>query len=104
MNFNLTNILGTITAICTMLTGIMAQLFGCTAADGAITGTCTSTMFSPKYMLWISIAFGIITLVSKAIRPGGPLRGLFGTTAVVVSEDSKHSVAGTVTPAQVATP
>lgn len=101
---NWTNILGTITTLCTLLTGVLAQVFGCTVADGAIVGQCTSTMLPAKYMFFVACGFGVITLISKAIRPGGPLRGLFGTTAVIVPETSKHSTAGTVTPEQVAAP
>lgn len=101
---NWTNILGTITTICTLLAGAMAQVFGCSVADGAIVGQCTSTMLPAKYMFFVACAFGVITLISKAIRPGGPLRGLFGSTAVVVPETSKNSGPGTVTPAQVAAP
>ena len=44
--------------------------------------------------------FGILTLISKLMRPGGTLHSLFGQTAVVV--DGAKSAVGTVTKAQVA--
>lgn len=97
---NATNAFGTITAVLTLLIGVMTQLLGCSAASDGISATCTSTILPASYMVWAAMAFGILTLVLKLIRPGGPLRSLFGSTAVVVPENKAGP--GTVSPSQVA--
>ena len=51
-------------------------------------------------MVFASAGFGVMTLVLKAMRPGGMLASLFGQTAVVVA-DAK-AAPGVVTRAQVA--
>lgn len=94
-----TNALGTITAVLTIITGIMSQLLHCTST-GDLAATCTGDILPAKYMVYASAAFGIITLVLKLLRPGGPLASLFGQTAVVVPE--AKNAPGVVTPAQVA--
>lgn len=94
-----TNALGTVTAVLTLLMGLMTQLFNC-SSTGDLTATCTGTILPAQYMGYAAVVFGILTLVLKFIRPGGPLASLFGPTAVVVP-DAK-SGAGTVTPSQVA--
>lgn len=96
---NLTNIFGTITAILTIVSGIMTQLLGC-VADAAGTVVCSSTLFPAKYMVIAAGVFGMLTLVLKAMRPGGFLHSLFGQTAVVVPEAKNGP--GVVTPSQVA--
>lgn len=83
---NATNAIGTITAILTLLIGVMTQLLGCSAASDGISATCTSTIFPASYMVWAAVIFGILTLVLKLVRPGGALRSLFGATAVVVPD------------------
>ena len=96
---NLTNLFGTITAILTILSGIMTQLLGCVTDAAGIT-TCTSTLLPAKYMVIAAGVFGVLTLILKAMRPGGVLHSLFGQTAVVVDKAG----VGTVTPAQVKAP
>ncbi len=100
---NWTNALGTITAILTMVAGVMTQVLGCSATDAGA-AACTSTILPSAYMVWAAMAFGALTFILKLLRPGGPLRSLFGTTAVVVPDSSSHAGAGTVSPAQVAKP
>ena len=94
-----TNLFGTLTAVLTVLTGVFTQLLGC-ATDAAGLTICTSSLVPAKYLAISASIFGILTLVSKLMRPGGPLHSLFGQTAVVVA-DAKGSV-GVVTSAQVA--
>ena len=96
---NFTNLFGTLTAILTVLTGIMTQILGCTTDAAGLT-VCTSTLLPAKYMAIAASVFGILTLVSKLMRPGGALHSLFGQTAVVVPEAKAKP--GVVTPAQVA--
>jgi len=96
---NLTNLFGTVTAILSILTGIMTQLLGC-ATDAAGVTVCTSTLLPAKYMMIASGVFGVLVVISKLLRPGGALHSLFGPTAVVVDKPG----VGTVTPAQVKTP
>lgn len=95
------NILGTITAILTILTGLMTQILGC-AVDAAGVTVCTGSVLPAKYMAVAAGVFGLLTMIAKATRPGGILHSMFGATAVVVPE-GKAGV-GTVTPSQVATP
>jgi hypothetical protein len=94
-----TNLASTITAILTILTGIMSQLLSCTST-GDLTATCTGTILPAKYMVIASAVFGILTLALKAFRPGGPFASLFGETVVVVPEAA--NAPGVVTPSQVA--
>ncbi len=101
---NFTNILGTISAIITIVLGIMANVLGCTVPEGAEVATCTASWLSPAWAGVAMVAFAVLTIASKLFRAGGPLRGLFGSTAVIVPPDSSKSGVGTVTPAQVATP
>ncbi len=98
-----TNIFGTITAALAVVLGFMTQVMGCTAVEGALTGTCTASWIPASWVAIASGAFGILSLIAKSARPGGFLHSLFGSTAVVVPADSSKSGAGTVTPAQVAT-
>ena len=94
-----TNIASTITAILTVLTGIMSQLLHCTST-GDLAATCSGDILPAKYMILASTVFGILTLILKAFRPGGMLNSMFGETAVVVP-DGKNAP-GVVTKAQVA--
>lgn len=96
---NPTNLLGTITAILTIVTGLMTQLLGC-ATDAAGVTVCSASILPAKYMAIASAVFGILTVISKLVRPGGALHSLFGTTAVVVPE--AKNAPGVVTPSQVA--
>lgn len=94
-----TNLASTITAILTVITGIMSQLLHC-SSTGDLAATCSGDLLPAKYMIIASSVFGILTLVLKSLRPGGILASLFGETAVVVP-DAK-SAPGVVTKAQVA--
>ena len=96
---NLTNLFGTVTAILTILTGIMTQLLGC-VTDAAGVTVCSSGLLPAKYMVIASSIFGVLTVISKLMRPGGALHSLFGQTAVVVPADK--ATVGVVTPEQVA--
>ena len=94
-----TNLASTITAVLTIITGIMAQLLTCTST-GDLQATCTGTILPAKYMVMASAVFGLLTLLLKAFRPGGVFASLFGETVVVVPDT--QSAPGVVTPAQVA--
>ena len=48
----------------------------------------------------LAMVFGGVLLLQKLFRPGGPLRSLFGSTAVV----SADAGVGAVTPEQVQEP
>lgn len=98
---NLTNLFGTITAILTIVSGIMTQLLGC-VTDAAGVTVCTSTLLPAKYTVIAAGVFGILTLILKAMRPGGFLHSLFGQTAVVVPETK--AAPGVVTKSQVVNP
>lgn len=97
-----TNAFGTIATICTAITGWMVQQ-GCIGTSD-FAATCTIPWAPTSWMPYITAVFIGLTLIGKLFRPGGLLRSLFGGTAVVVSEDSSKSGAGTVTPAQVKAP
>lgn len=94
-----TNLASTITAILTVITGIMSQLLHCTST-GDLAATCTGDLLPAAYMIYASTAFGVLTLILKSLRPGGILASMFGQTVVVVP-DAK-AAPGVVTPAQVA--
>lgn len=94
-----TNLASTITAVLTVITGIMSQLLHCTST-GDMAATCTGDILPAKYMVLATSVFGILTLILKSLRPGGILASLFGETAVVVP-DGKNAP-GVVTKAQVA--
>lgn len=99
-----TNIFGTVTAILAVISGIMSTVLGCTQDAVTQITTCAVEWLPPQYAVIASAIFGGLSLISKAMRPGGFLHSMFGTTAVVVPSENKHSTAGTVTPAQVAQP
>lgn len=94
-----TNALGTVTSVLTIITAIMSQLLHCTST-GDLAATCTGDILPAAYMVYASAVFGVLTLILKAVRPGGMLASMFGQTAVVVP-DGKNAP-GVVTPAQVA--
>lgn len=95
-----TNAFGTITALLTMLVGFMASI-GCTPGAVDFAATCSISWLPSQYAVYAATAFGALSFVLKLSRPGGWLHSLFGSTAVVVPP--AQTVAGTVTPAQVAT-
>lgn len=95
---NLTNILGTIAAIVAIGTQLSTDILGC-KVDAAGVTTCAASWLPPQMAAYAVMFFSGLLLISKIIRPGGPLRGLFGTTAVVVPADVAGP--GTVTPTQV---
>lgn len=94
-----TNLASTITAVLTIITGIMSQLLSC-VSTGDLQAICTGDLLPAKYMVMASAVFGILTLLLKAFRPGGLFASLFGQTVVVVPQG--RSGPGVVTPAQVA--
>lgn len=94
-----TNALGTVTAVLTLVLGVMTQLLNCNST-GDLTAVCTSSVLPAQYTGYAAIVFGILTLFLKAVRPGGILNSLFGQTAVVVSDAA--SKPGVVTTSQVA--
>jgi hypothetical protein len=97
-----TNLFGTITAILAVVMGVMTSVLGCTAADTtqiALNATCTASWLKPEWAGWAALAFGILAIISKLLRPGGALHSLFGSTAVVVPDEK--ATAGVVTKAQV---
>ena len=96
---NLTNAFGTVTAILTVLSTVMASVLKCEAV-GDLGAKCGASFLSPELAAWAAAGFGILTIILKLLRPGGALASLFGATAVVVP-DSK-SAPGVVTKAQVA--
>lgn len=96
---NLTNALGTVTSILGILTLAMEKGLGCTST-GDLAAKCTSTLLPAQYMLYATVAFGALTLLGKALRPGGFVSSMLGSTAVVVPADK--SAPGVVTKAQVA--
>lgn len=97
---NLTNILGTIAAIVAIAMSLMTDIAGCTVDAAGVT-TCAASWLTPAMGAYAVMMFSGVQLLSKVIRPGGPLRGLFGSTAVVVPASSPASGPGTVTPGQV---
>lgn len=99
-----TNLFGTITAILAVVSGIMATVLGCTQDAVTNITVCAVEWLPPQYAVIAGAIFGGLSLISKAMRPGGFLYSLFGSTAVVVPADSSKSTVGTVTPAQVAQP
>lgn len=93
-----TNAIGTITAILAIVSGIMTEALKCTGVD-LVTAVCTASWLG-DYSKYAAVAFGLIALTLKSIRPGGILNSWFGSTAVVVS-DAKAGP-GVVTKSQVA--
>jgi len=98
---DLTNTASTITAVLTLLLGVMTQVLGCTSV-GDLQANCTAAFLPPEYAGYAALFFAATTLILKLMRPGGALHSLFGPTAVVVPEAKAGP--GTVTPEQVASP
>lgn len=96
---NLTNAFGTVTAVLTALSAIMAQVLSCEPV-AELAAKCDAAFLSPSMAAYSAAAFAVLTIVLKMLRPGGVLRSLFGSTAVVVPE--AKSGPGVVTKAQVA--
>jgi hypothetical protein len=94
-----TNIASTVSAVLTILLGVMSQVLGCSMKAEAA-ATCTAEWLPPQYAVYAALFFAAATLGLKIVRPGGVPASLFGSTAVVVAESK--SGPGTVTPAQVA--
>lgn len=101
MNFNLTNLLGTIGALVAIAMSLATDILGCSTSAIGVT-TCSASWLSPQLAGYAVLFFSGVALISKVIRPGGPLRGLFGSTAVIVGKD--EAKVGVVTAAQVAAP
>lgn len=98
---NFTNILGTISAVVGIAMSLMTDVLKC-SVDAAGATTCAASWLTPAMGGYAIMFFSALLLLSKVIRPGGPLRGLFGTTAVVVP--AAEAKTGVVTPAKVAAP
>lgn len=96
---NLTNILGTVAAFVAIAVSLMTDIAGCSVDALGVT-TCKAAWLTPAMGAYAVMLFSGIQLISKITRPGGPLRGLFGTTAVVVPP--AEAKPGVVTPGQVA--
>lgn len=95
----LTNAVGTIGAILTVISGALASL-GCSAGATDLAATCNVPFLPTSWMPILAMVFGGVLLLQKLFRPGGPLRSLFGSTAVV----SADAGVGAVTPEQVQEP
>lgn len=97
------NAIRSILGILATISAAMAAIGGCVADNPAtpIVGdaVCTAHWIPPDYAAGAAVAFSGIALIMKALRPGGVLGGLFGSTAVVVSPEKAGP--GTVTKAQV---
>lgn len=100
---NLTNPIGTLSAITAFLVALMTQL-GCSPGASDFASTCSIPFLPASWMVYAAMLFSGLLLLAKALRPGGFIRSMFGSTAVVVPESSPKSTAGTVTPEQVAQP
>jgi len=96
---NFTNILGTVSAVVAIAMSVLTDFAKC-SADAAGVVTCGASWLTPAMAGYAVMLFSGILLISKVIRPGGPLRGLFGSTAVVVKP--ADNVPGTVTKNDVA--
>ena len=96
---NFTNAFGTITAILTVLSTIMASVLKCEPI-AELTAKCSASFLSPDLAGYAAAGFAVRTIILKLLRPGGALGSLFGATAVVVP--AAKSGPGVVTKAQVA--
>ena len=96
------NLFGTLTTVTAGITIWLGEQ-GC-LSTGDLTATCTISWLPVSWMPYITGAFIVLTVVGKLLRPGGFLRSIFGSTAVVVPDTSRKSGPGTVTPEQVKTP
>jgi hypothetical protein len=97
---NLTNAFGTVTGILTAISAFLVSI-GCAPGATDFAATCAVSWLPPAWMPILAGVFGVLTLIGKAVRPGGFLHSMFGGTAVIVPPGSPASGTGTVTPAQV---
>lgn len=95
------NLFGTIAAIVAVVMGGMTQILGCTT-DAAVTAVCTASWLPPQYAGYAVLVFSGLAIAAKLFRPGGPVKGLIGGTAIIVPD--AEAGPGVVTPAQVAAP
>lgn len=99
----LTNLLGTLAAVLTVLASFFTAM-GCAPGASDFAATCSIPFLPAEWLAYVSLVaggvFGAAALLGKLTRPGSKLASLFGSTAVV---SSKPGV-GTVTPQQVNTP
>ena len=96
---NLTNAFGTVTGILTAISAFLVSI-GCAPGASDFAATCAVPWLPPGWMPILAGVFGVLTLIGKAVRPGGFLHSMFGGTAVIVP--ASQSGVGTVTPNQVA--
>lgn len=96
------NLFGTIAAVIALIMGGMTQILGCSTDAATNTTVCTASWIPPQYAGYAVVIFSGLAIAAKLFRPGGPIAGLFGQTAVVVPDD-KAGV-GTVTKSSVANP
>lgn len=92
-----TNAIGTITAILAVVSAVMTQVLQCTGVD--LTAVCSAPWLG-QYAAIAGMIFGLVAIISKALRPGGILNSMFGSTAVVVPDEKAQP--GAVTKSQVA--
>lgn len=90
------NLFGTIATLLSGLTIWLGQQ-GCLSTSDLV-ATCNIPWLPTSWMPYVAGLFIALTLIGKLTRPGGLLRSLIGSTAVV----SPTSAVGTVTPDQVA--
>jgi hypothetical protein len=94
-----TNAISTVSAILSFISLAMIQVLHCnTVAD--FVAKCETDIIPQAYLAYTSMFFLGVTLLLKALRPGGWVYGWFAPTAVVVPESK--AAPGVVTPAQVA--
>lgn len=96
------NLFGTIATLLSGLTIWLAKE-GC-ISTGDLVATCNIPWLPASWMPYVAGLFLVLTAVGKLTRPGGFLRSIFGSTAVVVPDTSSKSGPGTVTPEQVKAP
>lgn len=100
---NLTNPLGSVTALIAVILPILASVFGCTSdAVSDLGAKCSASFLSPTLAIWVTAGFAGLTLLAKLTRPGGIFGSLFGSTAVVVPPEKAKP--GVVTKEQVEAP
>jgi hypothetical protein len=99
------NSFGTVTAVVAFIVGLMTQL-GCDPGVGDFHATCSIPFLPETWMPILAMVMGAGLFTMKLLRPGGPFRGLFGSTAVIVPADKVNALpngsVGVVTPSQVA--
>lgn len=99
---NFVNIIGTLTATVAVLNAVFVQIGKCAVDPVTQLATCSASWIPQSMAGYVVAFFGIILIISKMIRPGGPLRGLFGGTAVIVPDEEAKP--GVVTKEQVNAP